>query len=190
MKLIIGLGNPGFRYRNTRHNLGFLVVRELSREFRIPLNKKKYDGVVGKGSFEGEDVILFEPLTYMNLSGRAVNAIIKKSGVKLDDILIICDDINLDFGFVRLRKQGSYGGHNGLESVIGHIGTNEFARLRVGVGQKEKHEDLSRFVLSCFNREERPLLKGILEKAKECALMWVKEGPNKAMTGFNGRQFS
>ena len=190
MKLIIGLGNPGFRYRNTRHNLGFMAVRELSKGFRIPLNKKKYDGIMGKGVFEGEDIILFEPQTYMNLSGRAVEAVIKKSRVKLDNVLIICDDVNLDFGFIRLRKQGSYGGHNGLESIIGYIGTNKFARLRIGVGQKAKHEDLSRFVLSCFNREERPLLKGILEKSKECALTWVKEGPNKAMTRFNSRQFS
>lgn len=189
MKLIAGLGNPGFRYRNTRHNAGFLVIKEISGKLRTPLKQRKYDGLISKGSFQGEDVTLFMPETYMNLSGGALYQVIRKSRVSLNDVLVICDDTNLDYGGLRLREKGSSGGHNGIESIISALGTDGFSRLRIGVGAPERPGELAKFVLEPFSREERPLLKGIIKEASECALVWLTEGPNRAMARFNRRQF-
>lgn len=195
MKLIIGLGNPGLRYKNTRHNIGFLVIAKLSKKFNIPVKKRKYRGLLGTGSIgslpacrtgrQGR-VNLFVPQTYMNLSGEAVREIVNKQKVNLKDILVIYDDINLKFGIMRLRKKGSSGGHNGLESVIGHLGSSEFPRLRIGICSECEMKDVTNFVLSPFNSEEKPFLKGIINQAAECVAAWVEAGPDKAMTRFNG----
>ncbi|MCQ9207286.1 MAG: aminoacyl-tRNA hydrolase [Omnitrophica bacterium] len=188
MKLIIGLGNPGLRYKKTRHNIGFLVIAEISKQSGIALKKKKYNGLFAKGSISGKKIGLFMPETYMNMSGNAVRSAIKGEGVLLKDALIICDDINLKFGFIRLREKGTSGGHNGLSSIIDHVGTNEFPRLRVGIGKDEKVIDMPKFVLRTFDSGERPLLKGIVKTAAECAITWANAGPEKAMSLFNKRQ--
>lgn len=189
MKLVVGLGNPGFRYRNTRHNIGFLVVKEISKKHRISIKKRKYKGLLGQGSIGGEKVSLFIPLTFMNLSGEAVEEIVKKSKMDSEAVLIICDDINLRFGFMRLRKKGSSGGHKGLESIIEALGTNDFPRLRIGIGKSDKNGDIVNFVLKPFDLKERAHLKNIIDRATECAVTWVKQGPDQAMTTFNRRQF-
>jgi len=190
MKLIIGLGNPGFRYRNTRHNIGFLVIREISRKNRIPVTKKKYNGLIGKGSLEGIDVTLFMPQTYMNLSGDAVGTLVKRDNVKKEDILVICDDVDLELGYLRLKKNGQSGGQKGLKSIIEELGTSEFARLRIGIGKGRKERDLAGFVLRSFERAERAPLKDIIHTARACVAMWLTDGPDKAMTRFNKRQFA
>lgn len=185
MKLVIGLGNPGFRYRNTRHNVGFLIVGLLSKKFRIPIKKAKYRGLLGKGSIEGEKIALFMPGTYMNLSGDAVLDLLKKEGISAKDFIVICDDLDLGFGSIRLRERGSAGGHNGLKSIINSLGEKDFQRLRIGIGQGKKPEDASRFVLASFTSAERKALKAVKEKALECIITWIKEGPSKAMSLFN-----
>ena len=188
MKLIIGLGNPGLRYKNTRHNIGFSLVKEISKEFGIALKKSMYSGLLGRGAIRGKRVILFTPRTYMNLSGQAARKALLKEKISLEDSLVACDDINLKFGFIRLRKKGSSGGHNGMNSIIEHLGTGDFPRLRIGVGKSHKISDLEKFVLKPFDSAERPLLKGIIARASRCAALWVKDGPEAAMSKFNKRQ--
>ncbi|MFC1576358.1 aminoacyl-tRNA hydrolase [Candidatus Omnitrophota bacterium] len=190
MKLIIGLGNPGLRYRNTRHNIGFLATKAVSRKFNIPFRKKRYRGVLAEGSIKGEKVTLFLPQTYMNLSGDAVRDIVKNEKIKPGNFLVICDDLDLPFGSMRLRTQGASGGHNGLQSLIKCLGTNEFTRLKIGIGQAERPKDAAKFVLEGFYPAERPILKDIIKEATTCALIWLKEGPDKAATEFNRRQIT
>ena len=188
MKIIVGLGNPGPRYKNTRHNIGFSVVQALSKKLRISVNKKRHKGLFGKGVFGEEEIILFMPETYMNLSGEAIKALLKKNRIKPEMLLVVYDDIDLKFGFIRFREKGSHGGHNGVESVINHIGREDFPRLRIGIGKKEKPEDVSKFVLSSFDSEEKSALKSIIENAENCVLTWIENGPREAMTRFNKRQ--
>ena len=185
MKFVLGLGNPGFRYRNTRHNVGFLIVDRLSKKFHIPVKKTKCKGLLGRGSIEGEKTVLFMPQTYMNLSGDAVSELLKKECVGTEDFVVVCDDLDLKFGSIRLRERGSAGGHNGLKSIIKSLGKSDFQRLRIGIGQKEKPKDSSRFVLTPFTSMERRVLKAVKEEAVECIITWIKEGPSRAMSLFN-----
>ncbi|MBN1353860.1 MAG: aminoacyl-tRNA hydrolase [Candidatus Omnitrophica bacterium] len=187
MKFIIGLGNPGFRYRNTRHNIGFLITRELSRKFRIPVTKAKNKSLFGIGSIEGVDVELIMPQTYMNLSGEAVLKFVYKENANTEDILVIYDDIDLKYGSIRLREKGTSAGHKGLESIITSLKTDNFPRLRAGIGRDTKPEDVSRFVLEPFDREERKCLNYFINEAAMCAVSWVTLGANKAMSLYNRR---
>jgi PTH1 family peptidyl-tRNA hydrolase len=184
MKIIAGLGNPGFKYRNTRHNTGFLVLKHLAKKHRLPIKKKGFSGIYSIGRIAGQEVMLFEPLTYMNLSGEAVNAVCSSRMDEKKDLLVISDDFNLSLGCIRLRKEGSAGGHNGLQSVISKIGP-DFARLRIGIGSGEATGDMSAYVLSVFSREERIVINGILEKAAECVEMWLARGITEAMSLYN-----
>jgi PTH1 family peptidyl-tRNA hydrolase len=188
MKLLVGLGNPGLWYRNTRHNVGFSVITELSKKCRIPMRKKVCRGILGEGSFKSEDIFLFMPETYMNLSGEAVYQMSRSKGIEAKDILVICDDVNLKLGFLRLREKGSSGGQKGINSVIERLGTDEFPRLRIGIGGESPVPNLTRFVLERFSKNERPIIEKAVEEACRCALLWVKEGPTKAMAVFNKRQ--
>ena len=185
MKLIVGLGNPGFRYRNTRHNMGFLVIKLLSKQLNVSVRKRRYNGLYGYGSVGSKRISLFMPQTYMNLSGEAVRGIVIKEGIELEDILIICDDINIIFGSLRLRRKGTAGGHKGLISIIEGLETNEFARLRVGVGKDHEITNVVRFVLNPFDRKERTRLDSVIERTSECAKTWATEGSEKAMTLYN-----
>jgi PTH1 family peptidyl-tRNA hydrolase len=182
MKLIAGLGNPGLRYKNTRHNVGFLIVNEISRKFKIPVKKRKYKGLLGKGSIKSEKVSLFMPQTYMNRSGEAIRGAVKKEKIRFKDILVIYDDIDLKLGLMRLKEKGRSAGHKGLESIIESLGTTEVPRLRIGIG---KGTDVVDFVLSPFDAEEEPLLKSVIKEAVACATTWVEDGADKAMTKFN-----
>jgi PTH1 family peptidyl-tRNA hydrolase len=186
MKIIVGLGNPGFRYRNTRHNAGFMVVKALSKKHHIALKHRAFHGVYGTGLIGGHGVMLFEPRTYMNLSGAAVQAVCDARMRSASDLLVIVDDINLPFGSVRMRGTGSAGGHNGLRSIIEEMGA-DFARLRLGI--KPGHEiegDLARFVLAPFPRRDKAGLEEMIVKAAACAETWVAEGAGKSMERHNG----
>ena len=185
MKIIIGLGNPGLRYRNTRHNAGFLVIKALSKKHKIPLRHRGFHGVYGTGRIDGREVMLFEPRTFMNLSGEAVSAVAGARLKNKKDRLIVVDDINLSFGDLRLRKDGSAGGHNGLKSIIGAVGP-DFSRLRLGIKpQREVEGDLARFVLAPFPGRDREELEGMIEKAACCLETWVSKGIEKAMEAYN-----
>jgi len=181
--LLVGLGNPGPNYRATRHNIGFMVVDEIARikeeNFRSDRNCLTADFLEG-----GRKVILMKPITYMNKSGIAVSGLLNKFNVPLSNLLIISDDFNLPFGKLRLRGNGSDGGHNGLASIIQQLGTRDFPRLRIGIGQ-EKMSDTVSFVLSNFNREEKKQLPEVIERAAEASLSFIVNGLTHVMNKYN-----
>ncbi len=189
LRLIVGLGNPGKVYEHTRHNLGFLVVRELAKRGKTDFQKRSLThGVSAHIEWEGTKAILLQPMTYMNNSGLAVKEIVGQKEIDLERILVICDDFNLDFGQLRMRRQGSDGGHNGLESVIGKLESNRFARLRMGISQpKDKHE-IVKYVLAEFTKEEQAQLDDFIQRASECCLVWLKSGIAKSMDNFNKKR--
>lgn len=185
MKIIVGLGNPGFRYKKTRHNVGFSVITAISKQYKIRIKKKGFSGNYGIGRINGWEVLLFEPMTYMNLSGQAVNAVCSSKLGDKKDLLIISDDINLPLGTLRLREKGSAGGHNGLKSIIGSIG-EDFCRLRIGVAAENMPvEDMVSFVLSRFSRKEFSVINDSIEKTVECVDMWVEQGIKEVMGRYN-----
>ena len=187
MKVIIGLGNPGKRYIHSRHNLGFLVIDKISKSKDIPVSKKRYCSLVGKGRVEGFDVLLIKPQTYMNHSGEAVKLLFSKESFDLKDLLVICDDINLPEGSIRLRPSGSAGGHKGLKSIIDCLKTKDFPRLRIGVGKglKEKHQDLSSYVLKSLDSIEIETLKKSIDLAESACYLWIRQGIEACMNRFN-----
>ncbi|MDO4488991.1 MAG: aminoacyl-tRNA hydrolase [Eubacteriales bacterium] len=198
MYLVTGLGNPGLKYKKTRHNTGFMAVDILADKLGIDIKEKKFKGLIGKGSFEGEQVMLLKPQTYMNLSGEAVRDVAGYYGIPVENIIVIYDDINLAPGFLRIRPKGSAGGHNGMKSIINCIGSDNFPRIRVGVGLNEVTDgegrairtDLADHVLSKFSKEEEPLLKEALTRAAEASLFIIKNGAVAAQNEFNGKASS
>ena len=189
MKLIIGLGNPGTEYKWTRHNVGFEAIDKLAYDFNIQVNKNKYKSIYGEGLIFGEKVLLIKPLTYMNLSGECVRDFLAfYKDLELQDILVICDDINLDIGEIRIRKKGSAGGQNGLKNIIYQLGNENFPRLRIGVGQKPENYNLADYVLSKFTKDEdEKIIEGIT-KATDAIEIFIKDkekGLDNAMNKFN-----
>ena len=162
MKLFVGLGNPGLKYERTRHNAGFMVIDQLSKAWNIQLSEeKKFKGEIGRGVVKGEKVILLKPTTFMNLSGECVRAALDFYKISPDNLIIIYDDISLDVGRLRVRRDGSAGGHNGIKSILEHLGTKTFPRIKVGVGQKPHPDyDLASWVLSEFKADELKALEG------------------------------
>ncbi len=184
MKLVVGLGNPGRKYQKTRHNLGFLVIDALAKEFKVKLNKIKYDSLFGEGWMD-EAVILAEPMTFMNLSGKSVSKLIKKYKVDLKDTIVIYDDLNLDLGVLKIKKSGSSGGHNGIKSIIEHLQVNCFPRMRLGIGRPNEMMDLSGYVLSNFKKEENEKVSKMVSESVNALKMIFKDGIDKAMTTYN-----
>ncbi len=184
MKIIAGLGNPGLRYRNTRHNVGFMVIDALAKKHRISVRKKGFQGVYGIGRIARKEVMLFKPLTYVNLSGSAVKSVCASRIDDKEDFLAVSDEINLPLGRIRLRRQGSSGGHNGLQSIIDQIGP-DFPRLRVGVKNTDVIEDMVAYVLSPFPRKERAVLSEAVEEAVGSVETWVAEGIAEAIRRYN-----
>jgi PTH1 family peptidyl-tRNA hydrolase len=186
MKIIVGLGNPGLRYRSTRHNAGFLVLKALAKKYRMSIRKKGFQGVYGIGRILEREVMLFEPLTFMNRSGGAVKAVCSSKLEDENDLLVVGDDFNLPLGTIRLREKGSAGGHNGLQSVIESIGS-DFARLRLGIGSGSAAGDMSSYVLAPFPRAEKPVLNEMLEAAVDAIEIWLEKGTKEAMNSHNSR---
>ena len=184
MRLIIGLGNPGLRYRSSRHNMGFLVIDKLSKEFSIRFRKKECSSLVGRGRSGGEDIVIAKPLTFMNLSGEAVKELIAKEALTLDEVIVVCDDADLKLGTIRMRRKGSSGGHNGLKSIIEQLGTEEFPRLRIGIGREEKGS-LKGHVLAPFKKNDSEIINEIITRAVQSLNCWIKDGIEPAMTRFN-----
>ncbi len=187
MKLIVGLGNPGRNYTESRHNAGFSVIKALSKDYKIPLKKDTFS-LSGKGKVEGESLILALPLTFMNLSGIAVNALIKKYKIDLENLLVVCDDLDLGLGVIKIRPDGSSGGHRGLGSIIDSLGSQEFGRLRIGISRPLKGNiDAASFVLSPFTKREKGKMKETIEEACDCCRAWAKKGITESMNIFNRR---
>jgi len=185
-RLILGLGNPGERYRDTRHNAGFLVVGELARRRGLRLDRPECGALVVRG--EG-DVLLAQPQTYMNRSGWAARCLVESHGLDPTDVLVVYDEVALPFGRLRLRKSGSPGGHRGLESVIENLRTDQVPRLRLGVSPEDgppRGEDLVEFVLSPFPGEQREAVDAMVGRAADACEVWLREGAEAAMQKFNG----
>jgi len=187
VKLIVGLGNPEKQYEYTRHNLGFLVLMALAKKNDLKYKKSVLTQAVEvKLTLDGEHCSLMMPLTYMNHSGGAVKQWVDKNKLVLDDILIVCDDLALNFGQMRLRPSGTAGGHNGIKSIIEHLGTKDFTRLRLGIGQPHPSQDAADYVLSNFTSGERKLLPDFINEAVACVTSWVAQGTTATMNQFNG----
>lgn len=188
MKIIVGLGNPSREYQATRHNIGFDAVTRLCDDYQIRLDKKEHKALCGRGYIGGEKVVLAQPQTYMNLSGESVRALTDFYKIGMEDLIVIYDDINLDVGQLRVRPKGSAGGHNGIKSIIAHLGTDQFPRIRVGVGDKPKEWDLVDYVLGHFSKEEEPVIRDALGRAAKACECMIAEGIEEAMNLYNRRQ--
>ena len=186
MHIIVGLGNPTKEYQNTRHNIGFDVIDKLADRFSITVLEKKHKAFIGKGIINGEKVILAKPQTYMNLSGESVRELIDY--YKVDEktqLIVIYDDISLDVGQLRIRKKGSAGGHNGIKSIIQHLGTDIFPRIKMGVGEKPKGYDLADYVLGHFKKEERVIMDESVVTATKAVELMVVDEIGEAMNLYN-----
>ena len=186
MYIIAGLGNPGLKYAKTKHNTGFMAIDILADRYGIEMTRRMGQAYCGQGMIEGKKVLLVKPQTYMNLSGESVAALTNfyKADVT-EDLIIIYDDVSLDPGNVRVRKKGSAGGHNGMKNIIKLIGTEEFIRVRIGIGATPEHLDLVDHVLMPFDAEVVPLIEEGLERAADATVSIIKEGADITMTKFN-----
>ena len=187
MRVIVGLGNPGIEYAWTPHNLGFLVVDKLAEQASIRVTRPEAKSHVGRGKIAGHEVILAKPQTMMNLSGLAVRELVGRAECKPSDVIVICDDIALPWGMIRVRERGSAGGHNGLKSVIGALGTMEFPRVRLGVQPGEMKGDLSEYVLHQIRRDEEDVVAEEVEQGAEAVKIILADGTQSAMNRFNRR---
>ena len=188
MYIIAGLGNPGGRYEHTRHNVGFEVIDILADRMGLCVDEKKHKGLCGRGVLEGQKVILLKPQTFMNLSGESVRAAADFYKVEPENILVIYDDVSLEPGQLRIRGKGSAGGHNGIKNIIAHLGTQEFPRIKVGVGEKPGSMDLADYVLSRFSQGEQEMMDQAFREAAEAAAAVIGQGIDAAMNHFNGRK--
>jgi PTH1 family peptidyl-tRNA hydrolase len=186
--LIVGLGNPGREYASNRHNIGFLTADRWAATHTITFNKVQHHAIIAQGRVGGRRVIAAKPQTYMNESGRAVGALLRFYKVPVERLLVIFDDLDLPFGTIRLRAEGGAGGHNGMRSIIQHLGGNQFTRLRIGIGRPPGRMDSAAFVLQDFSRAETAELDGLLDRAVHAIDVFTKEGITTAMNQFNANQ--
>ena len=188
MYLIAGLGNPTKEYDKTRHNAGFAVIDTLADKYRIDVSEKKHKALCGKGVIEGRKVLLVKPQTFMNLSGESIRAAVDYYKIEPEDIIVIYDDISLDPGQLRIRLKGSAGGHNGIKNIIAHLGTQEFPRIKVGVGAKPPRMDLADYVLSRFSPDEQKQMDKAFQEAAEAAVSMMTDGAERAMNQYNTKK--
>ena len=185
--LVVGLGNPGQNYARTRHNVGFRAVDALAEKLGVKIDRARFRGLTAQASAGGEKLLLLKPQTFMNLSGEAVGEAARFYKLPPERVLVISDDVSLPLGKLRIRKGGSAGGHNGLKSIIQHLGTDQFPRIKVGVGQKPHPDyDMADWVLSKFAGEDLKTITEAIRKAADAVECLIQEGPDKAMNRFNG----
>jgi len=186
MKLIVGLGNPGLLYSCSRHNIGFETVKSLARSLKSTFKRERLVfSLVGKARLGETQIILALPQRFMNLSGLAVKALVKEYKISLPDLLVICDDLDLELGRIKLRPSGSSGGHRGLQSIIEHLGSVEFSRLRIGIGRPRDPAHAAEYVLKGFLRKEKPIIAEAKENSVQCCLSWLEKGVTQTMNTFN-----
>jgi len=184
--LIVGLGNPGPRYHHNRHNVGFMVVDALADAANVPIRRVEFRALIGKGAFLDERLILAKPQTFMNNSGQAVGALVRFYKIPIDHLLVVHDDLDLPFGTLRLRPRGGAGGQRGMGSIMAKLNTQDFARLRVGIGRPPGRMDPSDYVLHDFDPPEEEMLPEILSSAVDAIRMFLQDGIERAMNEFNG----
>jgi len=185
LHMIVGLGNPGERYKNTRHNAGFLITDFVADKYGISLNKRKFQAKTGRGMIEGVEVLLVKPQTYMNNSGLPAYQAANYYKIKTTDILIIHDDIDIVFGRLKIKQKGGDGGHKGVKSIVGAFGNNAISRLRVGVGRGNYSDNISDYVLNRFNCEEAKIIKQVVISAMEAVVSILCKGIEKSMNNIN-----
>lgn len=185
MYLIVGLGNPEKDYSNTRHNMGFNTINKLAEQYEISITKNKFKGLYGVGSIEGEKVILLKPQTFMNLSGESIQEMIQFYKIELEQLIVIYDDIDIEPGIIKIRKTGGAGTHNGMKSVVKELNTQNFKRIRVGIGKPKEKENLIEYVLGAIPEEEKDKLDKGTDLAKEAMIEMIKNGIDIAMNKFN-----
>ncbi len=185
MKLIVGLGNPGQKYSETRHNVGFQVIATLAERNGVKSTFRKHEALLGKGTIAGEKVILAQPLTYMNNSGRAVVKLLSEYNIKSENLLVIYDDIDLPTGEIRIKLKGRSGGHRGLKSIIDQLGTNEFPRIRIGIDHPGDREEVVNYVLERFSRAERKEIDAAIDSVIEALELIISDGFEQAMNKYN-----
>ena len=188
MYVIAGLGNPGREYEGTRHNVGFMTLDALADKYNIDVREKVFKGLIGKGVIEGNKVILVKPQTYMNLSGECIRQVMDYYKVDPSEFIVIYDDISLVPGGIRIRKKGSAGGHNGIKNIIAHLGTQEFPRIKIGVGAKPENGDLVKHVLGRFSKEDDAKIRDVFALAEEGLLAILQEDVKTAMNAVNGKK--
>ena len=185
MKCIVGLGNPGKKYKHTRHNIGFMVIDELLHRHHWDLNKTKFNGQFALEHFQGEKVMLLQPQTYMNLSGESIRPLMDYYNMDAEDVLVIYDDLDLPTGKIRLRQKGGHGGHNGIRSTIDHLGTKDFKRLRIGVGRPTTPIPVVDYVLGSFSKEQQADVTDSITKAADACEAWLERPFIDVMNEFN-----
>ncbi len=184
--LVVGLGNPGGQYENTRHNAGFLTADELARRGRFAIQRLKFKALTAAVEISGQGVLMMKPTTFMNLSGEAVGEAARFYKIPPDHVLVISDDVSLPLGKLRIRTGGSAGGHNGLKSIIQHLGADQFPRVKVGVGEKPHPDyDMADWVLGKFQGEDKKVMDEAVKRAADAVECYLKDGPQKAMNRFN-----
>jgi len=184
MKVVVGIGNPGRRYEKTRHNLGFDVVDRLAADARLALGRRRFDALVADGSIAAQRVLLVKPQTYVNLTGTCVAPLLRWHKVSPGDLLVVCDDLNLELGRVRLRRRGSSGGHHGLQSIVECLGTDDFPRLRLGIGRGPS-SDAVEHVLGRFAPDEGAIAAEAVATGAQAVRVWIERGVEAAMNTFN-----
>lgn len=185
MKLIVGLGNPGQQYDKTRHNVGFAVIDQLEKQLNTQLSIQKHKGILGKGTVNGEAFILLKPLTYMNLSGESVSEVCHYYNIEPSDIVVLYDDLDLPVGKIRLRQKGSAGGHNGIKSMIQHLGTPDFNRIRIGIDRPQPGMAVPNYVLGHFRKEEQEIMNEVIKTAANACEQWLEKPFLQVMNEFN-----
>lgn len=185
MYVIVGLGNPGKKYKVSRHNIGFEVVDEFARSNNIKMNKSKFKAIIGEGNVFGEKVVVVKPQTYMNLSGESVMSIMKFYNLEIENLIVVYDDIDLDVGKLRIRKKGSGGSHNGMKNIIYLLKKDGFPRVRVGVGKPPAGRDLADYVLSHFKKDEQEILIPVVKDAVSAIETIIKDDLDLAMNKYN-----
>ena len=188
MKIVVGLGNPGLKYEFTRHNIGFRIVDSLAQDIEVEFKKvKSYYSLISRGMINNHKVILIKPQTFMNLSGRAVSKVVSYYKIPFQDLLIVYDDLNLEFGQVRIRKKGSAGGHKGIESIMQYLNSEDVPRLRIGIGNPlvNFNFDCVSYVLSNFNGDEKDKIKKVIQLSTEAIKTVIEDGFEKAMRKYN-----
>lgn len=187
MKIIAGLGNPGEKYSNTRHNIGFMVITELAKRFRNVNRSYKFDGLLGDFFFGGEKVLIFQPMKYMNKSGAPLGKVMDYFDLKPQDLLVVHDDLDLDLGKMKFKRNGSSGGHNGIKSIITKLGTQDFKRLKIGIDRPPANLEAADYVLTKFRSEEKEVTNKTIEKAVMGIELFLNENIQQAMNKYNGQ---
>jgi len=185
MKLIVGLGNPGKQFEQTRHNVGFAVIDELSDRLGIELDKTKHKGIYGMGTILGNKVLILKPLTYMNLSGECIRPVMDYYNIGIEDVMVIYDDLDLPVGKIRIRTKGSAGGHNGIKSTVANLGTQQFNRIRIGIDRPKNGMQITDYVLGRFTEEEKNSVKESVEKSASACEKWLNTPILQVMNDFN-----